>query len=109
MGSILKPEGVFNEEKPYAQPAYTGSNFKMVYFHLKAGQKIPLHTSTSEVIVTVVKGRGNFFAGSYENATPVSEGESFYYESEEPHGFEAVEDMIVQAIITPVPNKKIQF
>lgn len=60
MGLTLKPDGVFNDEKPHIQPATTGKNFKMVYFHLKAGQKIPLHTTSSEVVVTVLKGKGNF-------------------------------------------------
>ncbi len=109
MGQTLKPEGVFNEEKPHIQPAKTGKNFKMVYFHLKAGQKIPLHTTSSEVVVTVLKGKGNFFAGSYENSNSLSKGESFFYEPDEPHGFEAVEDMIVQAVITPIPEKKLQL
>ncbi|WP_457642277.1 cupin domain-containing protein [Persephonella sp.] len=109
MGLTVKSEGKFKDTQPYIQPALTGKNFKMVYFHLKQGQKINLHSTSSEVIVTVLKGKGNFFAGSYENVFQLTEGESFYYEPEEPHGFEAVEDMIVQAIITPIPTKKINL
>ena len=39
-----------------------------------------------------------------ENYEILNVGESIKYNPKEPHGFEAIEDMIVEAIITPNPN-----
>jgi len=99
----------FSEEKPVSEKMIATDNLVVVHFYLKAGQKIPLHSSTSEVFVTVLKGKGRFFYGSQDQYEILNRGESFYYEPQEPHGFEAQEDMIVQAVITPNPQKKLQI
>jgi len=99
----------FSTEKPVSEKMIATDNLVVVHFYLKAGQKIPLHSSTSEVFVTVLKGKGKFYYGSEEQFEVLTEKESLYYQPEEPHGFAAEEDMIVQAVITPNPHKKIQF
>ncbi|WP_457639289.1 cupin domain-containing protein [Persephonella sp.] len=99
----------FSEEKPVSEKMIATDNLVVVHFYLRAGQKIPLHSSKSEVFVTVLKGKGKFFYGSEEQYETLKEEESLYYQPEEPHGFEAEEDMIVQAVITPNPQKKIQL
>ncbi len=83
--------------------------FKLVHFYLKAGQKVSLHASKSNVLTTVLKGKGKFFIGNEGNKTILNQGESIYYESMEPHGFEAIEDMIVEAFISPNPVPKINL
>ncbi len=83
--------------------------FKLVHFYLKAGQKVSLHSSKSHVLITVLKGKGKFFIGNEENIQVLNQGESIYYESMEPHGFEAIEDMIVEAFISPNPVSKISL
>ncbi len=99
----------FNEEKPYSEKILATDNMVVVHFYLKKGQKIPLHTSKSEVLVTVLSGKGKFFVGSEDNTEILEEKESYFYQSEEPHGFEALEDMIVQAVISPNPQQKIKL
>ncbi|NPA58418.1 MAG: cupin domain-containing protein [Aquificae bacterium] len=99
----------FSGEKPVSEKIVATDNMVVVHFYLKAGQKIPLHTSTSEVLTTVLKGKGRFYYGSEDQYETLAEGESLYYNPEEPHGFEAEEDMIVQAVISPNPHRKIQF
>ncbi len=99
----------FNEEKPYSEKILATDNMVIVHFYLKKGQKIPLHVSKSEVLTTVLKGKGKFFVGSEKNTEILEETESYFYQSEEPHGFEAIEDMIVQAVISPNPQKKINI
>ncbi|WP_456392538.1 cupin domain-containing protein [Persephonella sp.] len=99
----------FDAEKPVSEKMIATDNLVVVHFYLKAGQKIPLHSSTSEVFVTVLKGKGKFYYGSEDQFEVLGEEESLYYQPEEPHGFEAEEDMIVQAVITPNPHKKIQL
>ena len=97
----------FSSENPISEKIVITDNMVVVHFYLKAGQKIPLHTSTSEVFVTVLKGKGKFYYGE-EGKFETLEEESLFYPSEEPHGFEAEEDMIVQAVISPNPKKNIK-
>ncbi|NPA53932.1 MAG: cupin domain-containing protein, partial [Aquificae bacterium] len=99
----------FNEEKPFSEKILATDNMVIVHFYLKKGQKIPLHTSKSEVLVTVLLGKGKFFVGNEENIEILNEKESYFYQSEEPHGFEALENMIVQAVISPNPQQKIKL
>ncbi len=99
----------FNLEKPYSEKIISTENMMIVHFYLKKGQKIPLHVSKSEVFVTVLSGKGRFFVGSEENSEILNQEESLFYESNEPHGFEALEDMIVQAVISPNPQQKIKL
>ncbi len=99
----------FNPEKPYSEKILSTENMLIIHFYLKKRQKIPLHVSKSEVFVTVLLGKGKFFIGSEENSEILRQEESLFYESEEPHGFEALEDMIVQAVISPNPQQKIKL
>ncbi|WP_293445479.1 cupin domain-containing protein [Persephonella sp.] len=97
----------FDPVKPVSEKMIATDNLVVVHFYLKEGQKIPLHASKSDVFVTVLKGKGKFYYGSENSYEALETGESLYYQPEEPHGFEAEEDMIVQAIISPNPQKKI--
>ncbi|MDQ7055542.1 MAG: cupin domain-containing protein [Persephonella sp.] len=99
----------FSLEKPVSEKILLTDNLVVVHFYLKAGQKIPLHASKSEVFVTVLKGKGKFYYGSENSYEMLETGESLYYQPEEPHGFEAEEDMIVQAVITPNPQKNLNL
>ncbi len=99
----------FNTEKPYSEKVLSTENFMVVHFYLKKGQKIPLHVSKSEVLVTVLYGKGKFFVENGETFEILNENESFFYKREQPHGFEAISDMIVQAVISPNPQQKIRL
>ncbi|WP_448587939.1 cupin domain-containing protein [Thermocrinis sp.] len=72
---------------------------RSILFCLRKGQKVPLHTSHHRVITLVLSGKGGFFLGSEENSVELKEGEFVLYEREEPHGFYALEDMVVLAFI----------
>ncbi len=99
----------FSSEKPISEKILSSENMAIVHFYLKKGQKIPLHTSKSEVLTTVLKGKGRFFYGNEDTFEILEEGDSYFYNAEEPHGFEAIEDMIVQAVISPNPQRKIKL
>lgn len=96
-------------DKPVVEKIYENETVRVVLFYLKSGSIIDLHTSTSTVITTVLKGSGKFYIGSRENIKILQEGETLIYDPNEPHGFEAVEDMVVQAIITLLPVKRLQL
>ncbi len=104
----LDPEK-FKEERPYSERILETEHFLLIHFYLKKGQIIPMHTSPSAVIVTVLQGKGKFFYDTQNQYKELSCGETIKYEPDEPHGFEAIEDMIVQAVIIPKPIRKISI
>ncbi|MEZ0323243.1 MAG: cupin domain-containing protein [Hydrogenothermaceae bacterium] len=99
----------FSSEKPVVEKVTDTDNGRIVLFFLKKGQIIELHRSPSDVIVTVLFGKGRFFIGSKDVYRDINCGETVIYEPNELHGFEAIEDMVVQAVITPIPVKKIEL
>ncbi len=110
MANIIKPDfSKFKDERFSTEIVVDVPEFKLVHFYLKAGQKVSLHSSKSHVLTTVLKGKGKFFIGNEENIQVLNQGESIYYEPMEPHGFEAIEDMIVEAFISPNPVSKISL
>lgn len=109
MAGIVKIDEKKFSLKPYIEKIYEDERIRIVLFYLKAGLVIDLHTSPSTVITTVLKGKGNFFVESRESIEILETGDSLIYLPNEPHGFEAIEDMIVQAIITPPPSQKVKM
>ncbi len=110
MAEILKLDfEKFKEERPYSERVLDSNDCLIIHFYLKKDQKIPMHTSPSRVIVTVLFGSGRFFYRTEESFAELKSGETIVYESDEPHGFEAIEDMIVQAVIVPKPVRKIEI
>lgn len=76
---------------------------RLVAFTLAPGQVVPVHTSESSVIVTVVDGHGSFSGG--EGATELRAGQSAAYQQNEPHGMTAGADGLrFLAVITPSPS-----
>jgi quercetin dioxygenase-like cupin family protein len=99
----------FSDEKVVIEKVADIQNVRILLFFLKKGQIVNLHQSPSDVILTVLEGNGRFFIGSKEEYRDLSTGETIIYEPNEPHGFEALENLVVQAIITPIPAKKISL
>ncbi len=88
---MVKKELLFDSEK-----------MRVVLFNLEKGQEIPAHTSTSEVLMFLVKGKGRFLVG--DKWEDVEEGAFVVCGSNEPHGMEATERMTVLAVIAPRPE-----
>jgi len=99
----------FSDEKVVIEKVADTQNTRILFFFLKKGQIVNLHQSPSDVILTILEGNGRFFIGSKEEYRDLSTGETILYEPNEPHGFEALENLVVQAIITPIPTKKIRL
>ncbi|MFN3598978.1 MAG: cupin domain-containing protein [Aquificaceae bacterium] len=99
MAEVLKLEGDFSDFMPVKKGLYAKESLKVIAFHLRAGQRIALHTSPYKVITLVLKGEGEFFVGSEENRERLKSGEALIYEPMEPHGFVALEDMAVLAFV----------
>jgi len=99
----------FSDEKVVIEKIADIQNVRILLFFLKKGQIVNLHQSPSDVILTVLDGNGRFFIGSKEEYRDLSIGETIIYDSNEPHGFEALENLVVQAIITSISAKKINL
>jgi quercetin dioxygenase-like cupin family protein len=100
----INPVFEFSKEKPTTKKFFSNDDMVVVHFNLKSGQKIPMHTSSSTVLVSVLTGKGKFFIDNEDNFEILGTGESFIYSPKQPHGFLALEDMIVQAVISPNPS-----
>ncbi|RUM46714.1 MAG: cupin domain-containing protein [Hydrogenothermus sp.] len=100
----IKIDFNFSEEKPITKRLFANKDMIIVHFYLKSGQKIPMHASPSTVLVSVLEGKGKFFIDNEDNFEILEKGESFIYNPKQPHGFLALEDMIVQAVIAPNPS-----
>jgi quercetin dioxygenase-like cupin family protein len=80
---------------------------RVVVFRLDSGDAVPMHTSTSTVILSVVRGTGTISGpidGELHGVT-VSEGGVVVYEPNEPHGMSApAGPFVVMATISPRPG-----
>jgi len=108
MGEIKNLEEKFGE-KPLSEVVYEDANAKVVRFYLKGGQEIKPHKSPSSVCITVLKGKLNFFLGKDNSEVEVYAGGTVFYEPEELHGFKALEDSVVEAVITPKPTHRVNL
>jgi quercetin dioxygenase-like cupin family protein len=76
---------------------------RLVAFTLQPGQTVPMHRSSSTVVVIVVSGSGVFRGG--ESELQLDAGEAASYEPEELHGMTAGETGLrFIAAITPRPG-----
>lgn len=104
MSVVKRLEEKFGE-KPVAEAVYQDDNAKVVRFYLKQGQEIKPHSSPSSVFITVLKGKLAFVSGEEGKEEILSTGDTIFYEPQELHGFRALEDSVVEAVITPRPDK----
>ncbi len=99
MAHTVSPKGSFSDLIPAKEVGYSSDGLRCIYFFLKKGQKVELHTSPHWVWITVLDGRSLFFVGSEENTKELSARESILYEPREPHGFLALEDSVLMALV----------
>jgi len=92
----------FLPEKPRVLLVHDSERLRLVLFCLKSGQELPPHTSTSEVVMQVLRGRGKFVLG--EEEIPSSEGSLAACPPGVAHGLKAEEDFVVLATISPRPG-----
>ncbi len=90
-------------EKPLSEVVYQDENAKVVRFYLRKGQEIKPHSSPSSVFITVLRGSLSFLSRDKEER--LSSGDTIFYEPNELHGFKALEDSVVEAVITPRPDR----
>ncbi len=94
-------------DRPATAIIHDSPDARLVVFRIEAGQAVPLHSSTSSVILVVVRGVG-FVSGPADDGVAereVQQGAVVTYEPGEFHGMRAMRGpFVVLAIITPRPG-----
>lgn len=92
----------FDQGRPAQQLLYDTQDFRVLLLGLRPGQEIPLHTTTSSVLLQIVSGSGQVQIG--EEVRAVSAGAVAVCPPYHPHSLTAGdEDMTVLAVIAPSP------
>lgn len=86
-------------EKISAIPLSYDERCLLMLFRIEAGGEIPMHTHPQSQYGLVISGRGVFT--TKDGRIEVSEGDSYCIPSNEEHGFNAVEDVLVLDIFVP--------
>ena len=76
---------------------------RVVLFRLEPGQVVPVHTSSSTVLLTIISGSGT--VSGEDGQCAVKPGDIVVYAEGEPHGMQAAgEQFIIAAVIAPRPS-----
>jgi len=88
--------------RPATALVHDSADARVVLFRIDPGQQVPVHTSASTVLLTVVSGSGTVAGADGERT--VRAGDIVAYEAREPHGMRAgAEQLVIAAVIAPRP------
>ena len=92
-------------ERPATTLLHDSTDARVVIFRIDPGQEVPIHTSTSTVLLVVVSGTGTVAGSDAERR--VGPGDIVAYDPSEPHGMRAGgEQLVIAAIIAPRPGSR---
>lgn len=97
----IKEQINFSPDKYVTRILHDSERMRSILFCLLPGQKVEPHTTTSEVLFYLIQGKATFILG--EERIDLEAGAYTLSKSNQPHGFEAKEDLVVLAIIAPRP------
>ena len=91
--------------RPATTLVHDSGDARVVLFRLEPGQLVPVHTSASTVLLTIVSGTGTVMGSEGERR--VKPGDIVAYAEHEPHGMQATdEQLIIAAVIAPRPGSR---
>lgn len=91
----------FSADKHVTRILHDSEKMRTVLFCLLPGQKVEPHTAPAEVLFYVIQGKASFILG--QERLDLEAGAYAVSKSNEPHGFEANEKLVVLAVIAPRP------
>jgi len=92
-------------DRPAMQILHDGDDLRLLVFRIGPGQAVPVHRSTSSVVLHVLSGAGLVHHAGGEVA--VSAGSVLVYAPGEPHGMRSIgERLILLATIAPRPSSR---
>lgn len=83
-------------------PVFTSKDYKVILAYFKAGQFIPVHTPSIDLVLLVHSGKGEVVAG--ERKFDVKPGDLVVVPRGEKRGVRALTDMEVLHLVSPPPN-----
>ena len=96
-----------NPDRPATAIIHDSADARLVVFRIETRQAVPLHSSTSSVILVIIRGVG-FVSGPVDGGVSereVHQGTVVTYEPGEFHGMRATSGpFVVLAIIVPRPG-----
>jgi quercetin dioxygenase-like cupin family protein len=99
---VLAAEAVSHAGGPATALVHDSADARVVVFRLEPGQEVPVHTSTSTVLLAIVSGSGTVAGADGERS--VHAGDLVAYDAAEPHGMRAHEtQLVIAAVIAPRP------
>ena len=94
-----------NPAKAATATVHDSADARVVLFRIDAGKAVPVHTSTSSVLLLVVSGSGTVTGA--EGDRDVRTGDMIAYAPSEPHGMRATtERLVIAAVIAPRPGSR---
>lgn len=102
MAEFITYEESFGEDRPISKVVGGDANMRVIRFYLLSGQEIKPHRSPSTVLMTVLRGRLVFMGG--EERRELKAGDALLCAPQEAHGFRALEDSVVEAVVAPSPG-----
>ena len=95
-----------NPSRPAMAVVHDAPDARIIVFRIAAGQAVPVHTSSSTVVLHVLSGAG--LVQGAEGERPVGAGTVVAYEPREPHGMRATTgELVVLALIAPRPASRV--
>ena len=92
-------------DRPATALIHDAADARLVLFRIEPGQEVPVHTSTSTVLLMIVSGSGSVAGIDGERA--VRAGDIVAYDNNEPHGMRATgEQLVIAAVIAPRPRER---
>ncbi len=82
---------------------YSGENYKIIATYIKAGQFIPVHAPSTDLVFAVFKGTGTMFAGNGE--VDLFPGRVVIVPGGQKRGVRAVTDIEALHIVSPIPGE----
>lgn len=94
-----------NASRPATAVIHDSPDARVVVFRIEPGQSVPLHTSPSTVLLSVLSGHGIVSSATDEH--DVKAGDLIAYDPRAPHGMRATDSQLVlMAIIAPRPGDR---
>lgn len=98
----LRKLAQFQEDKPYIQVLSDIGDARVVLFTFKAGQQLKEHSTTSQILVQVLRGRVTFSTAG--NSVKLQAGMVLQLEENVSHSILAQTDAIMMVTMTPSPS-----
>lgn len=93
----VQPIKVF--EGVYRKTLIYDNNLMLCHFYLEENAEVPLHNHNESQIGYIIKGKLKFITENYEFIA--SEGDGYFFDSNEKHGAQILEDSEVIDVFNP--------